>query len=85
MSGAVGNPAMALDAAALPMVYGSDGREGVGLALLRPDGSGMIVRLAPAEAIAVACDLLEAARARLGRSGWPASAAAALLADATNG
>jgi hypothetical protein len=67
-----------LTPAALPMVYGSDAGEGVGLALLRPDGTGLIVRLAPAEAVAVAGDLLEAARARLGRAEWPAGAVAVM-------
>ena len=73
-----------LGLAALPAVYGSDAGEGVGLALLRADGSGLVVRLGPAEAVAVAGDLLEAARARLGRAGWPANAAA-LLIGAANG
>ena len=60
-----------VDLAVLPLVAASDPGEAIGLTLLRADGSGLIVRLAPAEAVAVAGDLLQAARARMGRSDWP--------------
>ncbi len=59
-----------LELAVLPLVAASDPGEAIGLSLLRADGSGLIVRLAPAEAVAVAGDLLQAARARMGRSDW---------------
>jgi hypothetical protein len=41
------------------------------LSLVRADGSRVSVLLGPAEAVAVAGDLIEAARLRMGRAGWP--------------
>jgi hypothetical protein len=46
------------------------------LSLVRSDGSLLSVLLGPAEAVAVAGDLIEAARLRMGRAGWPADALA---------
>jgi hypothetical protein len=66
-----------LELAVLPLVAASDPGEAIGLSLLRADGSGLIVRLGPAEAIAVAGELIQAARARMGRLDWPPATAIA--------
>jgi hypothetical protein len=60
--------------AALPAVE-SSGADLL-LILVRSDGSRLSVRLGPAAAVAVAGDLIEAARLRMGRAGWPADALA---------
>jgi hypothetical protein len=62
-----------LELAVLPMVESGDGSELL-LSLLRDDGSGLSVRLGPAEAIAIAGDLIQAARVRMGRADWPGTA-----------
>jgi hypothetical protein len=59
--------------AILPAVDAGDGSDLL-LSLVRADGSRISVALGPAEAIAVASDLLLAARARLGRAEWPRAA-----------
>ena len=59
--------------AALPLVEAGEGAELL-LTLIRADGSRISVTLGPAEATAVARDLLIAASARMGRAGWPQSA-----------
>ncbi len=59
--------------AALPLVEAGEGAELL-LTLIRADGSRVSVPLGPAEATAVARDLLVAANARMGRAGWPQSA-----------
>jgi hypothetical protein len=59
------------DLAALPLVEGNNPGEPITLALIRKDGSQVAIHLGPAEAIAIAGDLLQAARARLGRADWP--------------
>ena len=58
----------------MPAVEDCDESGLIVLAVVRPDRSSLAVRLGPAEAIAVAGDLIEAARARLGRSNWPPKA-----------
>ena len=63
----------ARELASLPLVEACGGDGLIVLALLKPDGSGSEIRLGAAEAIAVAGDLIEAARSRLGRSDWPPS------------
>jgi hypothetical protein len=60
-----------VDLAVLPLVAASDPGEAIGLTLLRADGSGLIVQLDPASAVAVAADLLQAVCARVGRLNWP--------------
>ena len=60
--------------AALPFVEGCDDAGLIVLALVRADRSSVGIRLGPAEAIAVAGDLIEAARIRLGRGDWPPKA-----------
>ena len=56
----------------MPAVEGCDDESGlIVLAVVRPDGSSLAVRLGPAEALAVASDLLLAARVRFGRGSWP--------------
>ena len=44
------------------------------LTLVRADGSRVSVLLGPAEAVALAGDLIAAARVRMGRASWPADA-----------
>jgi hypothetical protein len=56
--------------ATLPAVEAGDGSELL-LSLLRADGSRVSVVLGAAEAVAVASDLLLAARVRFGRANWP--------------
>jgi hypothetical protein len=45
---------------------------GADLFLVHADGSRVSDLLGPTEAVAVAGDLIEAARLRMGRAGWPA-------------
>ena len=56
--------------AALPLVEAGEGAELL-LSLVRTDGSKVSAALGPAEAVAIASDLLLATRARMGRSDWP--------------
>jgi hypothetical protein len=51
-------------------------REAEEVVLARADGSRVSVLLGPAETVAVAGDLIEAARLCIGRTGWPADAPA---------
>ena len=55
--------------AALPLV--EDGESSELLSLVRTNGSRLSVVLGAAEAIAIAGDLIQAARLRLGRADWP--------------
>jgi hypothetical protein len=57
--------------ALLPAVEAADDSAAILLTLLRADGSRLSVMLGPAEAVAVAAELLQAARVRLGRGEWP--------------
>ena len=56
--------------ALLPLVEAGDGADLL-LSLIRADGSRVSVALGPAEAVAVAAELILAARLRLGRADWP--------------
>ena len=51
------------------------------LSLVRADGSRVSVLLGPAEAVAVAGDLIAAARIRMGREGWPPKPEVAEIID----
>jgi hypothetical protein len=57
--------------AALPMVEPGEGSSLL-LSLVRADGSRVSILLGTGEAIALAAELLQAARVRCGRGDWPA-------------
>lgn len=61
---------MTRELAAMPLVEAGDGSD-LWLSLVRADGSKVSVRLGAAEAVAVATDLLQAARVRMARADWP--------------
>jgi hypothetical protein len=52
------------------LIEPSDGAE-LHLSLARADGSRVSLLLGTGEAIALACELLQAARVRMGRADWP--------------
>jgi hypothetical protein len=54
----------------MPMVEAGEGADLL-LTLVMADGVRVSVTLGPAEAVAIAGDLIEAARVRLGRADWP--------------
>jgi hypothetical protein len=56
--------------AELPLVEAGEGAD-LMLTLVRADGSGVSVLLGASEAVALAGDLIEAARVRMGRQDWP--------------
>jgi len=60
-----------LEPASMPLVEGAIPGEPIRLSLMRANGPGLFLILGPAEAIAVAGDLIEAARLRTGRANWP--------------
>ena len=64
-------PKPARELGVMPAVESSHDTGLIVLAVVRADGSSLAVHLGPAEAVAVAGDLLQAARARMGRSDWP--------------
>ena len=66
--------------ALLPVIDPSEGA-GLLLSLARRDGSRVSVLLDPASAVAVAGDLVQAARLRMGREDWPGCAVAALATE----
>jgi hypothetical protein len=57
--------------AAIPRVEGCNDAGLITLALIRSDGSSIAIQIGAAEPIAVAGELIQAARARLGRLDWP--------------
>jgi hypothetical protein len=56
--------------AELPLVEAGEGAD-LMLTLVRADGSGVSLLLGASEAVALADDLIEAARVRMGRQDWP--------------
>jgi hypothetical protein len=60
--------------AALPMVEPGEGAELL-LSLVRADGSRVSILLGVGECVALAAELLQAARVRCGRADWPPTAA----------
>jgi len=69
--------------AALPLIETSGAD--LFLSLVREDGSRVSVLLGPAEAVAGAGDLIEAARLRIARAGWPGARAAQSPASTPRG
>ena len=59
--------------ATMPAVEARNLSQPITLVLARTNGSEAAIHLGPAEAVAVAGELIQAARARLGRLDWPQS------------
>jgi hypothetical protein len=59
------------DSATMPIIEAAEDGAAILLTLIRADSSRLSVPLGVPEAVAIAADLIQAARLRMGRAEWP--------------